>query len=293
MTSRSALRYSCYDATGDVSRPLWSALRAAAEPQSLDQLQRASNAHPAAIRARLDRWRRCGFVETSAPLPPLYEIHPRCAELDDPPVSSSPMRFQPTSLAVHAWRAMRRLGRPATLAEIQALCGAGDRPLYCRLWRWVGDGFVRKHPAGPRRYALAASAPDVAVPPPVNDRFEVKPAPVPNSRARIWRAMRVLKSFDVPMLMITAEVSRRACDDFLNLLHRAGYVTCRHRFKPVTNDGPGVARDWSTYTLVQNTGPKHPTFSRYAPEGQELRDPNNGARVQLAPRVPSQARHGE
>ena len=286
------LPYSCYDATGDVSQPLWKALRAAVEPQSLEELHRASRAHPAAIRARLNRWRRSGLVEASEPLPPRYEIAPRAADLETAPYPGCEGPRRGTPLADDVWRALRRLGRPATFQEIQAASGAADRPLYCRLWRWVGQGFVRKHKAEPRRFALAASAPDVAVPPIVNEAFEIKAPAVPSSRERMWKAMRVLKSFDIPMLMITAEVTRRACDDFLNHLHRAGYVACRHRFRPNGGNG-GVARDWSTYVLIRNTGPRHPTFTGFTPEKpQILIDRNTGDRVELAPRVPRQASNG-
>ncbi|MEA3017331.1 MAG: hypothetical protein QOI38_2053 [Sphingomonadales bacterium] len=278
--------YAAFAATGEVSEPLWRALRTSPAPASLDELHRRSRAHPTAISNRLRRWQSCGFVQVQEAEPPRYRIAVEAAHLAEPPF--------PGSLAADAWRALRKLGRAATFEEILAASGAADRPLYCRLRRWVEQGFVEVLPAIPRKFSLAPAAPDVPVPPKVNEQGEVKPQRR-SAREKMWKAMRVLKTFDVPMLMMTAEVSRRSCDEFLNLLVRAGYVRLLgYKFKRV---GPGrldVVRDWSTYQLAQNTGPRHPTFSAFKSkhEPQRLTDHNTGASVELALRVPRPVREG-
>ena len=128
------------------------------------------------------------------------------------------------------------------------------------------------------------------------------------ARERIWATMRVLKKFDVPMLMMTAEANRRSCEDFINLLARAGYVrtlshpVARRAAPPAAEAGQGrglsaasranlyVARDWSTYQLVRSTGPRCPTITN-PPEGErELIDPNTGASVPIGPGLRSRAR---
>ena len=78
----------------------------------------------------------------------------------------------------------------------------------------------------------------------------------------------LLKRFDLPMLMISAEANRRQCEDFVHLLQRTGYV--RRLDAPTKRIGAGnldVARDWSTYVLARNTGPKCPTITN----GAEIR----------------------
>jgi hypothetical protein len=275
--------YACYTATGDVSTPLWKALRAAKEPATLKELHRASEAHPQAIRTRLRRWTNVGLVEVQEALPLRYAIAEEAAHLVEPPF--------PGTLAEDAWRALRKIGRPATFAELLAASGLADRALYCRLRRWYDHRFVTIEPGRPRRFALAAEAPDVPVPPIVNEHYEIKPNPPRSARERLWTAMRILKTFDVPMLIMTAEVNRRACDEFLNLLVRAGYVRMfGYKFKRCGAGRLDFVRDWSTYQLLRNTGPRHPTFSAFKGKDQprRLTDHNTGASVELSLRVPKQ-----
>jgi hypothetical protein len=277
--------YSLHAATGECAEPLWSALRAASVPRTVDELHGASRAHPAAIRTRLRRWSSCGFVVVEEAAPCRYALVREAAHLTEPPFTGS--------LAEDAWRALRKIGRPATFEEILAASGAADRPLYCRLRRWVEQGFVEQLPALPRRYSLSPAAPDQPVPPIVNEVGEVKLRPR-SQRARMWTTMRVLKTFDVPMLIMTAEVTRRAVDDYLNQLSRAGYVRFNgRRFK---KSGPGrldCVRDWGTYTLLRNTGPRHPTISAFKGKSQpqRLTDHNTGAAVELALRLAPESNH--
>lgn len=272
--------YARHEAGSPVSTPLWRALRTAAAPATIGELHKTSRAHPNAIQLRLKRWSRAGLVDVLPPEPPRYSIGPRGIGLEQAPTFGS--------LSADAWAALRRLGRPATLEEIIALSGASDRPLYCRLRRWANTGFVTKHEHLPRRYALSEAAPDVPEPPKVDPAGEVKER-APTARERLWATMRILKTFDVPMLMMTAEAKRRSCEDFLNLLARAGYVrTLNH---PVTRSAAGnPARIWSTYQLLRSTGPKAPVITNPRGGERQLVDLNTGAAVPIGPGLRQRAR---
>lgn len=266
----------------EVAAPLWRALRDADAPATIGELHAISRAHPNAIQLRLKRWTRVGFVDVLPPEPPRYEIAPKHVDRTEPPSKGG--------LSADAWAALRRLGRPATLDEIAALSGAADRPLYCRLRRWRRRGLVVKHEFQPRRFVLSPDAPDVAEPPIVTAAAEVKPRAA-TARERIWAAMRVLKRFDLPQLMMTAEAKRRSCDDFVNFLSRAGYVRCLNH--PVTRRGGGnlaFARTWSTYQLIRNTGPKAPIVTNTRGCERRLVDLNTGASVPLGDGVRMRAR---
>lgn len=261
---------------GDVSGPLWAELRQSAEPRSLDELVEAIRARPGALgagtgscRHRLGRWRKSGFVEAVPGEPTLWSLNPSHAHRETSPY--------PGPLADDVWRALRQLGRPAPFAEILAITGGADRSVYCRLIRFHAQGVVDRTAQQPTRFRLAEDAPDLPRPPSVSLEGHVS-TKRPNARARMWATMRILKAFDIPALMMSAEVTRRACDEFLNLLARAGYVAItRHR-----------ANEWASYRLLRNTGPKHPTFNRPSRDVaayDRLFDHNTGAVVELLARL--------
>lgn len=250
----------------DVAAPLWRALRAASAPASIVELHVASRANPNAIQLRLRRWVRVGFVAETDAEGDRWSIAP----------SHSGRAAAPTdgTLSQVTWAALRRLARPATTAEILAATGEADRPVYCRLRRWLRQGFVVRDKGEPKKFSLTAEAPDIAAPPKVGEALRIHRRPT--ARQRLWAAMRVLKRFDVPMLMMTAEVSRRACDDFLQLLARAGYV------RLLGHRNVGSKRTWSTYQLVRGTGPKCPSITNPESGERMLIDRNTGQSVALA-----------
>lgn len=262
------------EAQNEVERPLWRALRATEAPATIAELHLASRAHPNAIQLRLKRWSRVGFVEIHPAEPPRYEISEKGRGRDAPPTTGS--------LSLDAWQALRRLRGPVTLEELIAATGCADRPLYCRLRRWRRSGWIRKIDQLPQRYALSPAAPDVAEPPRVTLALDVEQRR-PSARVRMWVAMRVLKRFNVPMLQMTAEVKRRNCEDFINLLSRAGYVRrLDYGVGRCRAGNLGAARTWSTYQLVRNTGPKAPTITNPPGGPRQLVDANTGASVILA-----------
>lgn len=257
----------------EVAAPLWRALRRATGPATIRELHATSRAHPNAIQHRLKRWSGVGFVEILPPEPVRYEISEKGIGLEEAPTIGS--------LSADAWAAMRRIGRAVTLEELIAASGCADRPLYCRLRRWSRSGWVRRIDAQPQRFALSADAPDIAEPPKVSIDGGVREKRR-SARERLWSAMRVLKRFDLPMLMMTAEAKRRSCEDFINLLLRAGYV--RRLDAPMVKTGPGnlgFARTWSNYQLVRNTGPKAPMITNPRGGPRQLVDANNGKSVEL------------
>lgn len=254
-----------------VSDPVWRALRRAEEPVSIEDLHRITRARRNAIQLRLNRWRRVGFVMAVPGERELYEID--AALIDQPAPTEG-------ALSASAWTAMRRIGRPATFAEILQASGAADRPLYCRLYRWVRDGHVVKTAPQPTLFVLTDDAPDVGEPPKVSGTFQVRPRKT--ARDRMWSAMRVLKRFDLPLLMMTAEATRRSCEDFINLLSRAGYI--RNEGYRAARTGPAnldVGRDWSSYTLLRSTGPKAPKVTNPGGAERQLIDQNNGCSVPI------------
>lgn len=198
------------------------------------------------------------------------------------------------------WSALRAEAEPRSIAELHLRSRAHPNAIQLRLRRWVRAGFVVQFEGRPKRFAMSSSAPDVSKPPLVAAAGTVRPART--ARDRLWAAMRVLKTFDVPLLMMTAEASRRSCEDFVDLLRRAGYV--RHLAHGTSGrepcaapaaakrPGPGqaaasranlaVARDWSTYQLVRSTGPRCPTITNSRGEPRRLIDRNTGAEVELA-----------
>jgi hypothetical protein len=178
------------------------------------------------------------------------------------------------------WSALRDAAAPASVFELHGTTGAHPNSIQHRLSRWVAAGLVARLDGSPKRYAMNDDTPRTAAPPRVDLAGRATPRVVP-VRARLWRAMRVLNrhGFDVPTLMMSADASRRATEELVNVLRRAGYLrqTVRNR---------GAARTWSTFRLVRDTGPRPPLVQRRVTDAgvqRELVDGNSGARVDISP----------
>jgi hypothetical protein len=253
---------------------LWSALRDAEGPATIVELQRTTPGRHHHISARLKLWARAGLVEALPAEPVRYAI-----------AAGKDALIPPTQgeLSLDVWAALRRLGRPAALAELTAATGAADRALYCRIFRWIQLGHVVRVMPVAHRFALKPDARGIAEPPSI---ARSRPRRMPTARARIWTAMRVLKTFDVPMLMMTAEATRRQCEDYISALGRAGYVRVqRHHVARAKPGAHGFARDFTAYQLVRSTGPNCPTITCPADGGQKrLVDRNSGQAVPLVSR---------
>lgn len=177
------------------------------------------------------------------------------------------------------WRALGQAGEPRSVAELHLAIAAHPNAIQHRLSRWVSAGFVTRHEGRPKRYAMNDTTERTATPPRVDLAGRAAPRQR-TAREKLWSAMRVLPSFDVPTLVMTSGATRRSAEDLVNCLHRAGYLRQTAR-------GNSTTGAWSTYRLVRNTGPKAPKVSHHvAVDGRRRRevvDGNTGGRTDISP----------
>lgn len=83
------------------------------------------------------------------------------------------------------------------------------------------------------------------------------------SRARLWRAMRILRTFTVAELSATAEVSPNSARKYVRALAHAGYLRVATPYRQ------GAVGGHASYLLIRDTGPHAPSIGK-----QRLRDPN-------------------
>jgi len=175
------------------------------------------------------------------------------------------------------WRALGAATAPASTFQLHAATNAHPNAIQHRLDRWVRAGLVTRIEGKPKLYAMNDDTPRTALPPRVARDGRVT-ARAPTARDKLWRAMRVLRTFDLPTLVISTGVTRRSAEDMINVLHRAGYLR-----QPVR--GNAAKATWSTYRLVRNTGPRTPSVSHRTIDGRvqrELVDANSGARIDIS-----------
>lgn len=264
----------------DVGKTLWGALRAVDVPATVADLHRRSGARPRTISQALWRWHKAGFLERLPSEPPRYAIAPDWEHLAEAPTIGS--------LSADAWRALRRLGRSATFEEVLAASGCADRPLYCRLRRWAKAGYVIKFEAQSERYLLLADARDA--PPPVLSRTNEVSERKSTQGERMWKAIRILRTFDIPMLLIAAEARRRSCDKFIICLEQAGIIRRISRnYSSGAGSSPGgpplTRKGWSTFRLARDLGPKAPKITERKDRGggRCLIDMNSGQSFEMKP----------
>ena len=170
------------------------------------------------------------------------------------------------------WRQLAAAPSPASVAELHLATRAHPNAIQHRLDRWVRAGLVTRIEGSPKRFAMNDDTPRTPRPPRV--AIDGRAAPrAPTQRQRLWRAMRVLPSFDIPGLMLTAAVTGRSAVTTVNQLLRAGYLRKVGR-------GNGASGAWSTYRLVRDTGPVAPVVN--AQRGT-LTDGNTGRVTDIAP----------
>lgn len=185
------------------------------------------------------------------------------------------LRVEPeTAVEGPLWRTLAATPTPASIAELHLACRAKPNAIQHRLSRWVLAGLVTRIEGRPKRFVMSDSTERTAEPPIVAIDGRAKPR-VRTARDRMWSAIRVLKRFDLPTLMISSGASRRSAEDFVNCLQRAGYLSRLHR-------GNARRGDWSRYSLVNNPGPRTPRITTQA--GQRLLiDGNTGQRHDISP----------
>jgi len=176
------------------------------------------------------------------------------------------------------WRALAAAPSPASVADLHVQCHGHPNAIQHRLARWVRAGLVARFDGRPKLYAMIDTIEPTPEPPSVRIDGRLQPRPR-TARERLWSAIRVLKRFDLPQLLMSAGASRRSTEDYLNCLQRAGYVRCERR-------GNSMSGEWSRYSLARNTGPKSPRVTHRATgDGRvrELVDPNTGERCDISP----------
>lgn len=179
------------------------------------------------------------------------------------------------------WEALQARQEPATITELAEQIGAPPNSVQLRLLSWSRAGLLTVNFNGRKTYTMTEKSRALGTPPAIN--IEGKPKRDTKGRDRMWRAMRTLRRFDLPTLLITAEVSRSAAQEFINCLKRAGMVQIDER-------GHHTRYTWTTYAMTGRFGPKTPVVShRETPEGRvrEVFDPNTGKIHDISPRRPA------
>lgn len=150
------------------------------------------------------------------------------------------------------WSALAAAGAPATIDQLAASAGAPRNSVQHRLWLWRRAGLVIRIQGSPARYAMSDIHPSEAAPSVSRDaRIVLRKRP---ARARLWSAMRVLQTFDLPQLALSCGGISRSLASFLRDLGLAGY------FAELRPADPATGRP-AVYRLVRNTGPRAPTIA--------------------------------
>lgn len=180
------------------------------------------------------------------------------------------VRVRRRAVAGPLWSALRAAAEPLSISELHIASRAHPNAIQLRLKRWQRAGLVEVVPSNPRRFTMLAGAPKL---PPTVNRAGVA-GPPSTMQDRLWRAMRVMRRFTLPELIMAARSTRRSAETFVNALLRAGYLR---------NIARGNARTgtWSVYVLARGGGVLTPSIRhrRCADTGcllKHLFDPNSG-----------------
>lgn len=121
------------------------------------------------------------------------------------------------------------------------------RHLHHLIERWVAARLLAV--AGkPPLYTLERSCLNMASPPALPAPARPIPFPRRTQRQRLWTAMKVLRSFDLPTLLMAAQANRASTLDMLRVLTRAGWLR-----QTATGWSTAADRLWGTVS---------PTFAR-------------------------------
>ncbi|WP_156454134.1 hypothetical protein [Sphingomonas sp. CCH15-F11] len=180
------------------------------------------------------------------------------------------------------WAALLRAPEPLSVGELHDACRVLPATIHSRLWAWRRAGIVQTVGDNPLTFTLddqhrTPRAPRV--------RHDGSPTTLRLGRERMWRAIRILRSFDIPTLEFTAEVSRASAKTYVNALLRAGLL--RTSIAPHSH-GIGRGRDWATYSLRDDRGPQTPRVQITREDGVRrtiLFDPNRGESIGIAGRA--------
>lgn len=115
------------------------------------------------------------------------------------------------------------------------------------------------------------SSPSHKVVSPVSlEPVRVRPTALPSQRQRIWTAIRVLKRFDLPALQMASESTYGSLTNYVNWLHRAGYLHRENRAVPAQGK-------LAVYRLVRPSGRQAPKVDNRRRDGTTtVTDRNTG-----------------
>lgn len=183
------------------------------------------------------------------------------------------------------WSALLAQDEPVRFGELVP-AGANRASAYQSLERWVSAGLVERTGSPSHyRYHLNDNTDRSPMPPVVTASGSAVRRASP-AYQRIWSAIRVLRRFDLPLLIITAQVRERQLSGYIGLLRRTGYVD----LVQLGNPQRGIV---SRYRLVRDPGPKAPRETlRVTPAGTArlLVDPNTGQEHDVGRGSPSRRR---
>ena len=166
------------------------------------------------------------------------------------------------------WAAMRSFKRPFTASDILRLTGVGIGEATRLLFGWEGRGLIHRLPNTtsfimPERHRIA-------IDPPHTKSGPRRSTGRRSQRQRLWSAIRVLRTFDLPTLSMAAGTKDATTRAFVNQLEQARYVSRRGM----------TLLDRPLYGLICDSGPRHPVFRRRK-DGAftvlDCDDPNNGS----------------
>lgn len=172
------------------------------------------------------------------------------------------------------WSHLRYAAEPLSITDLVRRTDIDVAIVARQLRAWKKDGLiVSVERTGLFKMAKIAAAQDA--PPTIRDAKKLPVRFTPRSmRQRIWTAIRVLKTFDLPMLLIAAEATEKTTVAYLAQLVRAGFLE--------RLDQPGEPH--RRYRIVLDTGPHHPSTGRATINGQphtRLLDHNSGAELHM------------
>lgn len=184
------------------------------------------------------------------------------------------------------WTALRSRQEPATALELATAIGTTKGSIAWSLTLWTRAGFLiasKPSEAGaakkskPRKNFIMANEARVhPTPPSLNAANQITRPRA--GRSAMWRAMRVLKRFDLVELRIVAEVSEASAKVYVSALLKAGLLRRASR-------GDAAASRRSIYAIVGNPGPLPPMIQQKRDDGRTtafVTDPNTGRTFEIS-----------
>lgn len=194
-----------------------------------------------------------------------------------------------SQLRFHLWAELRLRDEPATVPELADAVGVASASIAWRLSRWTkaglltalkpgnGDGALQR-----TRYIMPRTARGHTAPPSLDAaRLPTKKR---GWRAAMWRAIRVLKRFDLVQLCMTAEVTEASAKVYVSALLRAGILRRDVR-------GSAATGQRSLYALAGSFGPLVPVVGMRRENGRvtvtvTVTDPNAGTTREISAGAP-------